>query len=271
MPFTPDEILALAFGEDLLRVLEGTVFHDSIRSALAQDPRGLGPELADYLARLGGAFRVLPGPHKSYAHLRDDDPHAQRGGARAAQRARSATAPGAPAQCRRRALDPYRVWYRSGGALRGRPRPQERRAAHVRGRPDRADRRHHARASRSRPTSTSTRYIGSSFGVIAEPATRVRILFDEALGAATSAERTWHPSQKLSALPDGRVELTMEVGGTDELRTWILSFGDGAWCSSRRRCASAVERELAGALARYTVASRGASRRGGARARARTS
>ena len=34
VPFTPDEILALAFGEDLLRVLEGTVFQDSIASAL---------------------------------------------------------------------------------------------------------------------------------------------------------------------------------------------------------------------------------------------
>ena len=34
VPFTPDEILSLAFGEDLLRTLEGTVFHDSIRSAL---------------------------------------------------------------------------------------------------------------------------------------------------------------------------------------------------------------------------------------------
>ena len=72
MPFTPDEILALAFGEDLLRVLEGTVFHDSIRSALATIRAGLGPELADYLARLGAAFRVLPGPHKNYAHLPDE-------------------------------------------------------------------------------------------------------------------------------------------------------------------------------------------------------
>ena len=43
VPFTPDEVLALAFGEDLLRVLEGTVFHDSIRSALTKIRAGLGP------------------------------------------------------------------------------------------------------------------------------------------------------------------------------------------------------------------------------------
>jgi predicted DNA-binding transcriptional regulator YafY len=71
LPFTADEILALAFGEDLLRTLEGTVFHDSIRSALAKIRAGLSPELADYLARLGESFRVLPGPHKNYARFRD--------------------------------------------------------------------------------------------------------------------------------------------------------------------------------------------------------
>ena len=36
VPFTPDEVLALAFGEDLLRTLEGTVFHESVRSALGK-------------------------------------------------------------------------------------------------------------------------------------------------------------------------------------------------------------------------------------------
>ena len=55
VPFTPDEVLALAFSEDLLRVLEGTVFHDSIRSALAKIRAGLGPELSGFLEQLGDA------------------------------------------------------------------------------------------------------------------------------------------------------------------------------------------------------------------------
>jgi len=66
VPFTPDELLALAFSEDLLRVLEGTVFHDSIASALSKVRAGLGPELGAYLNQLTDAFRVLPGPHKRY-------------------------------------------------------------------------------------------------------------------------------------------------------------------------------------------------------------
>jgi len=63
--------------------------------------------------------------------------------------------------------------------------------------------------------------------------------------------RTWHPSQKLAPADRGRVELTMEVGGVDELRTWILSFGDGALVLEPPVLRDAVRRELAGALARY--------------------
>ncbi|NNL85340.1 MAG: HTH domain-containing protein, partial [Myxococcales bacterium] len=63
IPFTADEVLALAFGEDYLRALEGTVFHDSIRSALTKIRAGLRPELSDFLSRLGNSFRVMPGPH----------------------------------------------------------------------------------------------------------------------------------------------------------------------------------------------------------------
>ena len=114
VPFTPDEILALAFGEDLLRVLEGTVFHDSIRSALAKIRAGLGPELGAYLARLGQSFRVLPGPHKSYAHLREtirtlNNAVIEKRSVRIRYRS------GGSGAVSSRKLDPYRVWYRSGG------------------------------------------------------------------------------------------------------------------------------------------------------------
>ena len=71
VPFTPDEILALAFGEDLLRILEGTVFHDSVQSALTKIRAGLSPELSRFLEQLGESFRVLPGPHKRYTDYRD--------------------------------------------------------------------------------------------------------------------------------------------------------------------------------------------------------
>ena len=248
VPFTPDEILALAFGEDLLRVLEGTVFHDSIRSALAKIRAGLGPELAEYLARLGGAFRVLPGPHKSYAHLTEtirtlnDAVLAQRS-VKIRYRA------GRTGAVSSRTLDPYRVWYRSGGL-------------YVVGHDHKSgELRTFAVERITKLEATQHRFavaadfdfeqiVGSAFGVIMEPAAPVRILFDERW-ASYVAERTWHPSQKLTPREGGRVELAMEVGGTDELRTWILSFGDGALVLEPAALREAVRRELAGALSRY--------------------
>ena len=148
-----------------------------------------------------------------------------------------------------RTLDPYRVWYRSGGLyVVGHDHKSRELRTFAVDRITRIDSTAHRFAVAA--DFDFERYIGSSFGVIAEPATRVRILFD-ARWAGYIAERTWHPSQKLAPREHGRVELAMEVGGVDELRTWILSFGDGALVLEPAALRDAVTRELAGALARY--------------------
>lgn len=248
VPFTPDEVLALAFGEDLLRVLEGTVFHDSIRSALTKIRAGLGPELSAYLARLGDTFRVLPGPHKNYAHLRETI-RTLNEAVIAEKSVKIRYRTGRTGAVSSRVLDPYRVWYRSGGL-------------YVVGHDHKSDELRTFAVDRIKEIeSTGERfrvdadfdfetYIGSSFGVIAEPATTVRILFEKRW-ADYVAERTWHPSQVIARRPRGRIELTMEVGGTADLRTWILSFGDGAEVIEPAALRKEVAQELAGALERY--------------------
>jgi len=250
VPFTPDEILALAFGEDLLRALEGTVFHDSIRSALSKIRAGLGPELTEYLARLGESFRVLPGPHKSYAHLRETIRLLNQAVLeRRTLRIRYRT--GRTGALSVRELDPYRVWYRSGGlyVVGFDHKSREIRTFAV----DRI------RAA----TPTSRRFtpdpgfdfdatIGASFGVIAEPATTVRIRF-ERRWADYVEEHIWHASQKVERTADGRAELVMQVGGTAELRTWILSFGAGAEVLEPGKLRDEVVAELRGALDRYAA------------------
>jgi predicted DNA-binding transcriptional regulator YafY len=248
VPFTPDEILALAFGEDLLRALEGTVFHDSIRSALAKIRAGLGPALADYLTRLGESFRVLPGPHKNYAHLREtiqilNDAVLEDRTVRMRYRT------GRTGAVSTRELDPYRVWYRSGGLYVvgfDHKSGEVRTFAVERIRALDATQRRFVRDA----TFDFDAYIGASFGVIAEPATRVRILF-ERRWASYVEERTWHESQRLTRRPGGRVELEMQVGGAAELRTWILSFGSGAEVLEPAALREAVVAELGAALERY--------------------
>jgi predicted DNA-binding transcriptional regulator YafY len=261
VPFTTDEVLALAFGEDLLRPLEGTVFHDSIRSALAKIRAGLGPELGDYLARLGEAFRVLPGPHKNYARYRDTI-RALNEAVVARRTLRMRYRTGRTGRTSTRDLDPYRVWYRSGGLYAvgldhdsGEIRTF---AVHRIGALEPTERRF-----RVREGFDFDAYIGGSFGVVAEPAVCVRIRF-EGSAANYVEERTWHPSQKLARGSDGRLELAMEVGGTSELRAWVLSFGADAEVLEPEALRAEVARDLEAALVRYappTDAVQGARKR----------
>jgi len=264
VPFTSDEILALAFSEDLLRTLEGTVFHDSIGSALAKIRAGLGPELSAFLARLGESFRVLPGPHKNYARFRDtiqllNDAVLERRTVRMRYRT------GRTGAVANRDLDPYRVWYRSGGLY---VVGLDHRSGEIRTFAIDRIRAIESRDARFtvRPEFDFDAYIGSSFGVIAEPAVPVRIRFDRRW-ATYVEERTWHPSQKLEKAPGGGVLLSMEVGGTAELRTWILSFGSGAEVLEPAALREEVTAELASALERYAPGS--ADRSPGAPARGR--
>ncbi len=38
-------------------------------------------------------------------------------------------------------------------------------------------------------------------------------------------EREYHPSQQIEEIPEGGLLLTLQVGGTEEARRWLLSFG----------------------------------------------
>ena len=248
VPFTPDELLALAFSSDLLKSLEGTVFHDSIQSAMTKVRAGLGPELSRYLEQFRNAFRVLPGPHKRYADYRESIRalnEAVLDRRTVALRYRS----GRSGEETERRIDPYKVWYH-GGALyvigHDHRRGQIRTFA--------VDRILSLEAT-SETFETPVdfdfdAYTASSFGVVAEPATRIRIHFDRRW-AAYVGEREWHASQTTAALADGGLELVLDVGAGQELASWLLSFGDGAIVLEPESLREEVRASLEQALARY--------------------
>lgn len=250
VPFTADELLALAFSEDLSRVLEGTVFHKSIRSALAKIRAGLGPELSAYLNRLSDSFRVLPGPHKRYAQsseairLLNESVLSQRTVAIEYRTGRSG-------EKSTRQFDPYRVWYRSGGLY---VIGHDHRSGEIR---TFAVDRILAISATSNPFEIDEGFdfdatISSAFGVISETPVAVRIRFD-AEWRSHVMEHTWHPSQKIAELEDGSIELFMEVGGSAELRNWILSFGAGAQVLEPAALRRDVIAELRAAATRYAA------------------
>ncbi len=68
-------------------------------------------------------------------------------------------------------------------------------------------------------------HIANAFGIISGPPEEVSLAFSERVSAYIR-ERTWHPSQTFSTLPDGRLSLRLHVANTVELRQWVLGFGD---------------------------------------------
>ncbi len=248
VPFTPDELLALAFSEDLLKTLEGTVFHDSIQAALAKIRAGLGPELSSYLERLSDGFRVRPGPHKRYEAFRDTIRTLNEGvleNITLALRYRT----GRTGEETTRRIDPYKVWYHGGAlyVLAFDHRSKEIRTFSVDRilSIDRTDERFDVADDFDFDA-----YTASSFGVVADQAVAVRIRFSPDW-ASYVEEREWHASQSTRKLPDGGLELSMEVGATRELASWILSFGSGAVVQEPASLLERIRSELASALASY--------------------
>ena len=248
VPFTPDELLALAFSEDLLKTLEGTVFHDSIQAALTKVRAGLGPELSGYLERLGDGFRVLPGPHKRYAAFHDTI-RVLNEGVLEGRTLDMVYRTGRTGEESSRRIDPYKVWYH-GGALY--VIGQDHKSGEIR--TFSVD-----RIQKILPTDDHFEiaedfdfdaYTASSFGVVAEPAVPVRIRFT-AEWASYVSEREWHASQEAERLPDDQLLLTMKVGGSQELANWVLSFGGGATVLEPAALRDEVRASLEAALANY--------------------
>lgn len=66
--------------------------------------------------------------------------------------------------------------------------------------------------------------VADAFGIIGGPLVDVRLHFHKH-AAPYIRERRWHASQALEEADDGGVILTMQVGRSYELLSWILGFG----------------------------------------------
>jgi len=73
-----------------------------------------------------------------------------------------------------------------------------------------------------------TEHLRGSFGVFkGSTPQKIRIRFD-AWTAQLIRDRQWHPSQKITELPDGELELALQLTSFAEIHRWILSWGEHA-------------------------------------------
>jgi proteasome accessory factor B len=93
-------------------------------------------------------------------------------------------------------------------------------------------------------------FLKVPFGMFHEKPISVKVIFDKDLSDYIQS-RTWHPSQKIKELQDGRILLTMTASGKEEIKAWILSFGLKAMVLSPKHFREEIIAEISQALAVY--------------------
>jgi predicted DNA-binding transcriptional regulator YafY len=89
------------------------------------------------------------------------------------------------------------------------------------------------------------------FGLFHEKPFSVKVVFDKDLSDYVQ-RRTWHPSQKIKELKNGRVILPLTASGEEEIKAWILSFGPKAEVLYPKSYREEIREDLLKASARYT-------------------
>ncbi|MBZ0263387.1 WYL domain-containing protein [bacterium] len=75
-----------------------------------------------------------------------------------------------------------------------------------------------------RPEFSLEEFLEHNFGIWSGKPTKVHLLFAPQ-AAPSIEERNWHPSQKIRKRENGKVELTMNLGISEEFIAWILRWG----------------------------------------------
>jgi predicted DNA-binding transcriptional regulator YafY len=216
--------MALVMSRALLKPLEGTHIQTALDSAMTKASSLLAPASLDYVQQIQNLFAVGLGPHKTYKHHRETvDRIAQAIDKHRTIQVRYFSA--SRTRMTRREIDPYRLWYASGGLyLVG--------YCHLRHEP-----RLFAVERITSITLTNHPYqlplgfdleafVQDALTVMRGPRIEVELVFNKAT-AAWVKDRVWHPSQRLKRLAGGMLRMTLTVADSRELLGWILSFGSG--------------------------------------------
>ena len=222
--FSPTELMALTFSRRLIAPLEGTELHSSLQSALGKAAAALPPQGVALVQQLDGTFTVGLGPHKRYRQHRETIDRLTRAIAdKTTIQLRYDSA--SRGRTTRREVDPYRLWYASGGLyLIG--------YCHLRSEP-----RMFAVERIKSVTPTDHPYqiplhfdldafVQDSLTVMRGPRVDVELEFDKAT-AAWVKDRVWHPTQSSKRVKGGGLRMTLSVADSRELVGWVLSFGSG--------------------------------------------
>jgi predicted DNA-binding transcriptional regulator YafY len=89
------------------------------------------------------------------------------------------------------------------------------------------------------------KYLEGAWGIIRGDVVTVKVVFARNL-ARYIRDRLWHPTQAFRGLDDGRLEMTLRVADTLEVRRFILGFGSEAEVIQPAALREALQREAEG-------------------------
>jgi len=221
IPFSLSELLSLYLAQDSLRSLDGTVFYDSLRSVFEKLWPILPKQLFREMVDLRKSFMSGILAQKSYGEYREfikviEEAMRQRKVLQLTYQPRDHE-PG------ERRVSPYAVHHRNGSlyAIGYCHLRNDIRTFIV----DRMQKIELTEESFTLPPDFSlATYLRHSFGMFTEDLVRIKVRFHKSL-TRVLLERRWHPSQKNKKLNDGSLELSFEIAGTKEIKTWIMGFG----------------------------------------------
>ncbi|MDF0644300.1 MAG: transcriptional regulator [Nitrospira sp.] len=240
LSFSPTELMALVISRSLLKPLAGTEIQAAVESAMVKASRLLPAGSLDYVQQIQNVFAVGLGPHKTYKHHRETiDRLTQAIAKKRTVQMRYYSA--SRLRMTRREIDPYRLWYASGGLyLVG--------YCHLRKEPRMfAVERMHVVTLTDHPYQMPLgfdleAFVQNALTVMRGRPIAVTLRFDRAT-AAWAKDRLWHPSQKVAPLKNGGMTMTLTVADSRELVGWVLSFGSGVRVIRPQSLAEAVSSE----------------------------
>jgi predicted DNA-binding transcriptional regulator YafY len=215
------EVLSLHFGRKLFNFLEGTQFAADMDDAIERLSPAINRAHAELAADLDRKFLAIPEHAKDYRALGDllddlitaliyDNP----------ARAEYTKASGLSGHYE---LEPLTLaTYRQGLYLFARDRADGRVKTFA---VERFLRFSRLRMEKFDPPADyqPEALLADAFGIISSSPVEIEAIFDASV-AFYIGERVWHRTQSLDILPDGRAHLLMDVGITQELIRWLLSF-----------------------------------------------
>ena len=241
IPLSLTELMALYFSRNMLKMLQGTPFHDSLDSLFEKVKATLPKAYTDYLKQMEHGLDVGVKAHKPYQHFQDRLAQVQD----AVQQQRYVDIDYFTMSrnvSTQRRVAPYKIWFYNETfylighcAKRG-----DIRLFAI----DRIETLTVCEETFEVPAGFDAEaFMDASFGVFQGSPQTVCIRFQPDVVGYVK-EKVWHPSQSISLQKDGSILFSVKVAGIQEIKRWVLKWGSAAEVLTPQSLRDAIDYEI---------------------------